>query len=276
MTAIRSARPVITSMWCSTISTVLLSSTCTERISSTSSVRRSRPTRRPSARRGGSPPGRPRAPSPARAGACRRARASRPSAFTRAESPTRASAQSAFSSASRTPSARRQSRHVPPSRASAARRTFSRTGSSGNTFETWNVRPSPSRVRRHGGYEVTSSPASDTRPEVARRSPESRLKSDVLPCAVRPDDADELSRSDLERDIGDDGRAADVKPEGLRARGSERYSRSRRSSSRRPGYWRTVVIGGAVWYELAVPSTFAVQTLPILSSVTRNIGCSIA
>ena len=37
MTAIRCARPVTTSMWCSTISTVLPSSACTERISSTSS-----------------------------------------------------------------------------------------------------------------------------------------------------------------------------------------------------------------------------------------------
>ena len=71
-------------------------------------------------------------------------------------SPTRETAQSARSTASRTPRARRQSRIVPPSRASAASRTFSRTDSTGNTFETWNVRPSPSLVRRQGANEVTS------------------------------------------------------------------------------------------------------------------------
>ena len=48
--------------------------------------------------------------------------------------------------------ARRQSRSVPPSDASAASRTFSSTVSSGNTLDTWNVRPSPSRVRRNVGW----------------------------------------------------------------------------------------------------------------------------
>ena len=68
----------------------------------------------------------------------------------------------------RTRVARRHSRSVPPSADSAARRAFSSTVSNGKTLDTWNVRPSPSRVRRNVGCSVMSRPRSSIRPAVGR------------------------------------------------------------------------------------------------------------
>ena len=88
--------------------------------------------------------------------------------------------------ASRTEAARRQMRSEPPMADSAASRTFSCTERSGKTLETWNVRPRPARVRRYGGRLETSRPCSSTLPAVGRTSPESRLKSVVLPAPFGP------------------------------------------------------------------------------------------
>ncbi len=114
--------------------------------------------------------------------------------------------------------ARRQIRIVPPSAASAARRAFSRTSSSGKTFDTWKVRPIPARVRRNGGRAVMSTPSSSTRPVVGRSRPEMQVEQRRLAGPVRADHGEQLSLADLEPDIGDDRRAADDEPEVLVAR----------------------------------------------------------
>src|SRR5262249_39666467 len=70
--------------------------------------------------------------------------------------------------------------------------------------------------------------AGGRRPQAGEQVEERRL-----PCAVRADDADELPRSNLERDIGDDRRAAAVEPEALNAQD--------RSGTHDPYYRRAVV-----------------------------------
>src|SRR6266446_5330812 len=92
----------------------------------------------------------------------------------------------ARSTATFTLAARRQRRSVPPIAASAASRTFSCTLSSGKTLDTWNVRPSPSRVRSATGWFVMSRPERWIEPAVGRYSPDRRLKSDVLPAPFGP------------------------------------------------------------------------------------------
>ena len=268
------ARPVTTSMWCSTISTVLPSSACTERISSTSSGTFStdtpaigssrRITRgvagqhhrqlelalvavRERGRRATAPA--PREPDAARA----------PSAA-RSTAPRDARPRAARSASS------------PPSAASAASRTFSSTGSSGNTFETWNVRPSPARraPERRLGRDVLAvqHDASARRPAQAG----DRLKSVVLPAPFGPMTPRNSPARDLEPDIGDDRRAADVEPEipGCEDRGAltramvvsalalHRHDRRRRLVRRR----------GAE--HLRRPDACSSDER------TRNIGCSIA
>ena len=148
MTAIRWASPVTTSMWCSTISTVFRSSSWTERISSTSSGTFSTetPAIGSSSRSTGC---RRRAASRARAGACRRA-TSEPGRASDSPRARRADRPRARSSAGLTLAGPPPEPQRPADRASAASRTFSRTVRSGKTFETWNVRPSPSRVRGEG------------------------------------------------------------------------------------------------------------------------------
>src|SRR4051794_21398031 len=181
----RCARPVTTSMWCSTISTVRPSSAWTEPISWTSSWTSSieTPAKGSSSRITRGRPASSIASSSLRLSPCE----SSPAVTTRRDArPTRSSAQSARSSASRTRVARRQMRIVPPSAASAARRTFSRTSRSGKTFDTWKVRPMPARVRRKGGVPVMSTPSSSTRPVVGRSRPDTRLNSVVLPAPFGP------------------------------------------------------------------------------------------
>src|SRR5829696_1975671 len=185
MTAIFSARPITTSIRCSTISTVFPSSRCTDRISSTSSSTSSAETpamgssRRITSGRLASSI----ASSSFRLSPCESSPAGQ---SVRAPRPTRTSASAARSRASATDAARRQIRSEPPRWASAARRTFSCTESSGKMLETWNVRPSPERARRYGASAVTSRPCSSTPPAVGRTSPESRLKSVVLPAPFGP------------------------------------------------------------------------------------------
>src|SRR5829696_3316549 len=185
MTAIFSARPITTSIRCSTISTVFPSSRCTDRISSTSSSTSSAETpamgssRRITSGRLASSI----ASSSFRLSPCESSPAGQ---SVRAPRPTRTSASAARSRASATDAARRQIRSEPPRWASAARRTFSCTDRSGKTLDTWNVRPSPERARRYGASAVTSRPCSSTPPAVGRTSPESRLKSVVLPAPFGP------------------------------------------------------------------------------------------
>src|SRR3954470_15708889 len=183
-TAMRCARPVTTSMWCSTMSTVLPSS-CTERISSTSSSTSSieTPAIGSSSRITREFPASTIASSSFRLSPWDNSPAG---AAPRPPRPTRSSAQCALSTASLTCDACRQMYMVPPSDASAARRTFSCAGSSGKTFDTWNVRPMPARVRRNGGFDVMSAPSSSTRPLVGRSNPETRLKSVVFPAPLGP------------------------------------------------------------------------------------------
>src|SRR5947209_1763505 len=183
-TAMRCARPVTTSMRCSTISTVL-PSPCTDPISSTSSGTSSieTPANGSSSRITRGCPASSIASSSLRLSPCE----SRPAcACAREPKPTRSSAHPARSTASVTRSACRQMRIVPPSAASAASRTFSNTERSGKTFETWKVRPRPARVRRNGGSPVMSEPSSSTRPDVGRSRPEMRLNSVVLPAPFGP------------------------------------------------------------------------------------------
>ena len=109
---------------------------------------------------------------------------------------------------------------MPPSAASAASRTFSCTVSSGNTLETWNVRPSPSRVRRNGGWLRDVPAARWIEPAVGRYSPDSRLNSEVLPAPFGPMIPSSSPSATSSADIGDDVGAADVEPEV--ARGEDR------------------------------------------------------
>ena len=226
ITAIRSARPVTTSMWCSTISTVFRSSlvhradqldelgtfsTETPAIGSSSRITRGSPASTiASSSRRLSPCASEPASTAARPAEARPARApSRPGRAPRAPRP---------------PDARSGSRRRagPPRRAARS----PATGSSGNTFETWNVRPSPSLRPPVGGRSVTSPPssrdASGRRPAAPREQVEQRR----LAGAVRPDHPEELACGDVERDIGDDGRAADVKPELLCCEDRSHDSRS--------------------------------------------------
>jgi hypothetical protein len=147
MTAIRSARPVTTPMWCSTISTVRPSSCCTERITSTRPGTSSAltPAIGSSSRITRGSPASSIASSSLRLSPCDSAPAD---ASSRASSPTRPSAERARSTASRTPAARRQIRSAPPRLASAASRTFSSTDRRGKTLEIWKVRPRPAWLRR--------------------------------------------------------------------------------------------------------------------------------
>ena len=184
---------------------------------------RPRPRPRPSARRAASRAGRRRAASRAPACACRRATSAPAGAAARPASPTRSSAQRARSSAGRTPAARRQSRSVPPRRACAASRTFSRTREQREHARGLEraAEPAPGpAVRRHRA--VTSRPPSSTGPPSAATSPEIRLNSVVLPAPFGPMMPRNSPARDLERDIGDDARAADVAARGRGSRGSER------------------------------------------------------
>src|SRR5437868_1253871 len=185
MTAIRSARPVTTSMWCSTINTVRPSSWWTARITSTSSGTSSMdtPAIGSSRRSTWGPEASSIASSSLRLSPCESAAAGTRS---RAPRPTRSSAQRAFSRAARPREASRQIRRLPPLPASAARRTFSSAWSAGNPLEARKGRPSPGRVRVCGAAPVTSRPASSTVPEVGLSTPVRRLKSDVLPAPFGP------------------------------------------------------------------------------------------
>ena len=74
----------------------------------------------------------------------------------------------------------------PPRRACTASATFSATVSEPNTDEVWKVRPSPQpgpAVRRQPGDVV---PGERDPPALGRRSPLTRLNSDVLPAPLGP------------------------------------------------------------------------------------------
>ncbi len=189
---------------------------------------RSRPRRPPSARRAGSPADRPRAPSRARAGACRRARASPPPGPDAAASPTRSSAQSARSTASL------HAERAPPEAQRPAEPRLARRAARSPARSAAGTRSRPGRCARARAASAGTAAAGDvlavergSAPAVGRRRPESRLKSDVFPAPFGPITPTNSPARDLERDIGDDGRAADVEPEAVGARGSEMRSRSR-------------------------------------------------
>src|SRR3954452_17057230 len=172
-------------MWCSTITTVLPSSACTEPISATSSGTSSIeiPANGSSSRITRGLPASSIASSSLRLSPCESSPAG---TARRGPRPTRSSAHSARSTASRTREARRQMRIAPPSADSADSRAFSCASSSGKTFDTWKVRPMPARVRRNGGSRVMSAPSSSTRPDVGRSRPDTRLNSVVLPAPFGP------------------------------------------------------------------------------------------
>ena len=221
MTAIRSARPVTTSMWCSTISTVL-----------------------PLARRApsGSPrraPARPRPLTPAIGSSSRITRGSRGEQHRQLElalvavrerageprrasrpSPTRSSAQSRPVERLAHRAARRQIRSAPPSRASAASRTFSSTRQQREDARDLEraaepeLRPPVRRLARDV-LAVELDP-----PAVGRWRPESRLNSDVLPAPFGPMMPRNSPSRDLEPDIGDDGARRRCRARGRGSRGS--------------------------------------------------------
>ena len=109
---------------------------------------------------------------------------------------------------------------MPPIAASAASRTFSCTLSSGKTLDTWNVLPSPSRVRKRDRLLRDVTPAEVDRAGRRAIEPRQEIEERRLAGAVRPDDPEQLALGNLEADIGDDFRAADVEPEV--ARGEDR------------------------------------------------------
>ena len=215
--------------------------------------RRPRPRRRPSARRAGSRAGRPAssiASSSLRLSPCesepgrRPPRAREPDPLERPSRPLERLADARGAAPDPQRAAERGLGGQPRrSRARSAAGRRSRPGRSG-------------RGRAASGGTAASSvmswPSSSTEPAVGRISPESRLKSDVLPAPFGPMMPRNSPSGNLERDIGDDGGAADVEPEVRAWRGSERARSSSRSLA------RNGVIGGAVLYGEAVPSTFGV------------------
>ena len=264
-------------MWCSTISTVLRSSAWTARISSTSSrhvldrdaghrlvEQQHRACRR-------------RAASRARACACRRARASRPARAARRPSPTRSSAPSARSTASRTrarppPDAAACRRAPPPLRGGRSRATVS----SGKTFDTWKVRPSPCAraAVAAAGRDVRAVERDRARRRPQR--PESRLNSDVLPAPFGPMTPRSSPSATSSADIGDDGGAADVEPEVSRARGSEAaLTIAVVCSGPRDGSAGSLP-GGAVCVRRSPCRELGLQPFTCDAAETWNIGCSIA
>ncbi len=212
MTAIRSATPVTTEMWCSTMSTVLpvLLLHGLDQLDERRDVLDAHPGHRLVEHDHPRVAASTMASSSLRLSPCASAPAGTAPASPAPRGP---SAQRARSTALRTPSARRQIRIVPPRAASAASRAFSKTVSRGNTLEIWNVRPSPAAARRYGASSVTSRPSSVDRPRGRPVQARQEVEQRRLAGAVRPDDAEKLALGHLERDIGDDRRAADVKPE---------------------------------------------------------------
>ena len=177
----RSASPVTTPMWCSTIRTVFFSSLCTERITSTSPARRATAGHRLVEQDHLLVGGDEHRGSSFRLSPC----GSEPRAAPRVVEPD-ARAPSARARLVASDDASRQIRIAPPRLASTASRTFSSTDSCGNTLEIWNVRPSPACVRACTGSSVTSRPASSIRPPVGRIRPERRLNSVVFPAPFGP------------------------------------------------------------------------------------------
>ena len=153
-----------------------------------------------------------RAPWRARACACRRARASRPARTARRRG-RRGRAPSAPGRAPRvraTAAARSAS-----TRRGAPRRRGARSRAREQREDVRDLeRPAEAgRVRRYGGGAVTSLPSSSTVPAVGRQQARQQVEERRLAGAVRADHAEQLALADLERDIGDDGCAADVEPE---------------------------------------------------------------
>ena len=270
MTAIRSARPITTSIRCSTISTVLPSSTCTDRISSTSVVdvldrdaghRLVEHDHVGLARR---------AASRARACAGRRARAG-PRATRRVPPrPTRSSASLGPlgpDPARPPPDPHRPAElgvgrqpHVLPRRSGAERR--SRPGTSAR------ARARAPERRRAGDVVPVQLDRPRRRPEEAREQVEERR----LAGAVRADDADELARADLERDIGDDSGAADVEPEVPVARIGAEVATIPEASGR----CRLAPLRRSDELALDPGVTLGVKRVPFWTSFTWNIGWIIA
>ena len=186
MTAIFSARPITTSIRCSTISTVLPSSRCTARISSTSSSTSSAetPAIGSSSRITSGWPASSIASSSFRLSPCESSpagqsiRASEADALERVARPARAPP------GPRRPAARSEaSRRARPPRRDGRSRAPRGAGR--------RSRPGTSGRGRRGcagtaASPVTSRPCSSTLPAVGRRSPESRLKSVVLPAPFGP------------------------------------------------------------------------------------------
>src|SRR3954469_16612381 len=226
MTAIRSATPVMTEMWCSTISTVLCSPCWTDLISSTSggtssmlipAIGSPRMITRAS-------PASTIASSSLRLSPCARAPAGTRS---RVPSPTRSSAQRARSTVLRTPRARCQIRSVPP--AAPAAQVQDAPGPAGGRAggvpgileyrQPWeDARDLERAAEPRRGTLVRRVPGDVLSVDLDRSrsgpvDPRQEVEQRGLAGAVRTDDAEELALGHLERDIGDDRCAADVKPE---------------------------------------------------------------
>src|SRR5258708_18917897 len=75
---------------------------------------------------------------------------------------------------------RQKTEHAPAPIATETSR-LSSTVSSGNRLFFWKLRVRPARARASGGIDVTSRPSIRTRPASGASSPDSRLKSVVLP-----------------------------------------------------------------------------------------------
>ena len=244
-------------MWCSTISTVLPSSACTDadQLDELRDVLHRhaghRLVEQEHARVGR------RAAWRARACACRRARGARPARrpgrpARRGRSPT--SRRSTASRDARLPAARSASSRRSPPRQPAER---SRAPTGAGTRST----PGTSCRARHArggtaGSAVMSTPSSSTLPLVGRCRPGDEVEERRLAGPVRADHGEQFALADLEPDIGDDGCAADVEPEvpGCEDRGCAHALTS--ASSLQPFI---ATIGGAVSYGDAVPSTLATR-----------------
>ena len=155
---------------------------------------------------------------------------------------------------------------APPPRRGARSRAPS---SSGKTFETWNVRPSPACARRYGGCvrDVDAVELDASRSSAGSR-PESRLKSVVLPAPFGPMTA----RNSPSRTSSPTSATIVAPPMSSprsrrEDRGAHAQATLRDPASARPA---ARVAGGERFTgtarRLAVPFT----------SLTRNIGCSIA
>src|SRR5690606_31315972 len=185
MTAIRSARPIATSMRCSTRRIVVPCRSRTRRITSVSSGTSSALIPAVGSSRSST------AGFPTMASATSSLRLApweREPAGSSAYSamPTVSSAARAMATAASVGRTRRHSARLPPRWACAASRAFSRTVSDGNRLVIWKLRTRPSRARRNTGAPVMSVPLRTMRPALGLRSPVSRLNRVVLPAPFGP------------------------------------------------------------------------------------------